>query len=63
MKESLRDLALRVEEKAEDLEFLCMQGGRALVRIASPTGGDVQKVSREWLENYETEIDALSEED
>ena len=59
-KESLKDLARRVETKACDLEFIRVCGNRAQVRIANPTtGGDVRLVSRQWLETYETELDAV----
>ena len=59
-KESLKTLANRVQDKADDLHFIRVRGNRALVRIASATGGTERLVSRSWLENYETELDALS---
>ena len=58
--EKLTELAKRVESKASDLEFIRVRGNRAQVRIANPaTGGDIKKVSRQWLEDYETELDAM----
>ena len=61
MKESLKDLAIRVECKADDLEFIRVRGNRALIRLANlATGGDTKLVTKEWLESYEIEIDAES---
>ena len=57
--EKLKDMAVRIAAKTDDMAFIRIQENRALMRIADGLGGTMKLMSRQALESIDDYVDAI----